>query len=285
MDCVCFYCNQPTNGSQVHRSCMSDYVAMSIEDNEVSELFANDSESLPTEDQENEAVSVQRNTPISLQAEELVTFENNLLFEKTYQFETVDTSVDFAFENLTKNFPDEDFDSDPYYKVRVHKYLTSEVGKLEFFIMQNQWENYRICHYPKNIPIRMRKGVHERSGKLWHIGCIDDCSQAYRSAYFTHGILTVEARNSDEFVTMIAENPEYFFCACCEKYLFDTVEHYSGKAFDIPSPRVWPMCTNMKKSTVMINTNEETYATVFVARLIAIVYPQEPPRKKIRLDL
>ncbi len=84
----CVHCGYCTSGSQYHRSCFcEEHIELMAEDAEVSELMAGAEESLPTEEQEVAAIAVQRNTPFSAQDEEMETFENNLLFEKTYQFE------------------------------------------------------------------------------------------------------------------------------------------------------------------------------------------------------
>ena len=65
--------------------------------------------------------------------------------------------------------------------------------------------------------------------------------------------------------------------------LFDTVEHYVGKAWDIPGVNIWPECGKAKFHFTLNHINEETYVTLDVEKLIAIVYPQEPAKKKIRL--
>ncbi|QHG62571.1 NS3 [uncultured densovirus] len=283
----CDRCGLCTNGSQLHRSCFKDWgVTLMAEDEEMSELMAGAEESLPTAEEEETAIALQRDTPLSMQYEEMSTFENNLLFEQTYQFETCKTDVDIVFETLSKNYPDEDFNSSDFQRLDIHKYLTSEMTKLEFFIAHNQWD-YEFAHYPKNIPVRMRKGVvtrfnnSEQQHNVYHMSCIDTEHSGFTAGGFTKGLLTVEARNVKEFFDIIIDSPEMFFCKYCEHYMFDCIEHYSGKAWEIPSEDIWPSCNYIIQSYMTDRTNEESYYTLHAHKIIAIVYPQEPPKKKV----
>lgn len=265
---------------------MPEYLQMDIEDNEVSELLAGNTESLPTEEQEAESIAVQRNTPLSLQEEEMVNFEEDYLFERTYKFETIKTDVDFAFETLIKNFPDEDFESDDFQRMDIHKYLSSEMSKLEFFIAHNQW-GYDFVNYPKDVPVRMRKGVISRfntitkNHDIYHMSCIDSDHPGFTSGGFTKGILTTQARNVKEFMDLIIGNPELFFCKYCELYMFDCVEHFDGQAWDIPPETIWPTCNYVLQSVMFTPSNEETYVDLYGHKVIAVISPQEPPKKKV----
>lgn len=268
---------------------MSDYIEMDVSDNEVSELFADNSECLLTIEEEIEAESLRRNTPLSAQAEEYVTFEENMLFAKTYQYEIIKTDIDIVGDTLRKNYPDEDFDSADFQRMDIHKYLTSEMTKFEFFIAHNQW-GYEFVHYPENTPIRMRKGVITRwnntyqNHDLYHLHCIDSEHAGFKAGGFSKALLTTEARNSREFIDLIIESPESYFCKYCEHYLFDCIEHYAGSAWDIPSEDIWPSCTNLLVSYVMYNTNEETYLEVHAHKVICVVYPQENHSKKRKIE-
>ena len=243
----------------MHRSC---YYA---QDDEVSSLLASDSESLPTEEEEAAAIAIQRYTPLTVQVEEAEMAE-------VYQFDTAVSDVDITFPDLVTNYPDEDFDSIAFQRLTLHKYLTSEVTKMEFFLMNNQWPADDLV-FGSVDSIKMRKGVHERSGKLWHIGCIDDDSREYKLCYFTHGILTIQARTKREFITLVAENPNYFFCAKCEHYIFDGVFDYTDEQFKIPNSDIWPTCSYLKQSSTLHNTGDETFASLHVQQLIAIISP------------
>nr|QOD39608.1 NS3 [uncultured densovirus] len=294
----CAQCGSCTSGSQIHRSCFKDYILSThVEDEEEAELMAGVDESLPTAEQEERAEQIQRNTPISLQLdtqlEELETFENGILFEKTYQFEMCKTDVDFVFETLRKNYPDEDFDGPDFQRLDIHKYLTSEMTKLEFFIAHNQW-GYDFVHYPQDIPIKMRKGVITRFNRsrnehnLYHISCVNSADPGFTAGGFTKGMLTVEAKNVKDFIDLMLEHPTMFFCRYCEKYMFDCIEHYSGKAWEIPSEDIWPSCNYILQSGTTDDETENTYYTLFAHKVIGVVLPfvQEPPKKKVcrRLD-
>nr|QOD39530.1 NS3 [uncultured densovirus] len=276
----CAHCGLCTNGSQLHRNCID----LMAEDEEVSELMAESDESLFAENEENE--QVQRNTPVNIEDVQMETFENNLLFEQSYQFEVCQTDVDIAFENLTSAYPDEDFDGDTFQGLVIHKYLTSEMTKFEFFIAHNQWGN-KVAHYPKNIPVKMRKGIVLRFNDIskhydvYHTSCIDTDSSGFMAGGFSKGLLTTEARNIDEYIDLIIESPEMYFCKYCEHYMFDCIEHYSGKAWEIPSVDIWPSCNNEVQSAFGNFDNEETYYTLHAHKLIAVVSPQEPPWKKV----
>jgi hypothetical protein len=244
---------------------------------------------MPSEEQEGDAIAVQRDTPISLQAEEISVFEENKLFDKTYQFEMCTTDVDIAFGTLVANYPNEDFKSDHFQRISIHKYLTSEMSKLEFFIAHNQWGD-GFVHYPKDVPIRMRKGVisrfnnSTRSHDVYHMSCIDTDSCGYKAGGFSKALLTTEAKTVKDFIGMVTVNPELYFCKYCEGYMFDCVEHYVGKAWDIPPEDTWPTCSNILHSSAKLD-DEETYVELFGEKVICIVYPlpQEPPKKKIKL--
>ena len=264
----CSVCNNCTRGSQIHRNCLQ----FEADKNEVSDLLASDSESLPTEEMEQEAESVRTDTPLSAkQYFEMVEAE---LEDYIWDQEMLSTSVDIVYPYLRKNYPDENFNSMLYVDVSLHRYLSENVTKKEFYVMTNQWHKEAICHHDNDRPIRMRKGVHERMGKLWHIGCIDDDSEAYRICSFTHGIITVEARNCDEFITLMLECPDYFFCDKCDYYLFDGVNNYNEEMFKRPETGRYSKCDKLKNASILNNTNDQTYATVECEKLIAIVYPQ-----------
>ena len=282
----CKHCKLCTNGSQVHRSCLAEFIEEDYKYDDEKELLASHSESLPTKEQEKAADKVQRNTPLSFEAESIFTFEENCLFTQTYQFETRDTYVEIAFPTLTKNYPNEDFDNVYFQPVTIHRYLTSEMTKFEFFLAHNQWE-YDICHYPKDIPVKMRKGVYsafkpnKQRNFVYHMKCIDDEVDLEQTP--TKALLTVEARTPKEYLELIISKPELFFCEFCDHYIFDCIEHYSGKQFAIPSTDIWPTCEYLAENIILHRTNDETYADLFLHK----VYPiplQEPPRKKARIE-
>ena len=279
----CVFCGLCTNGSQYHRTCAKqESIELMAEDNEVFELMANAGESLPSEEEEAAAIEVQRNTPISFQEEHLSSDEDDTLFEENYQFKRIVTDVDQAFAALRENFPDEDFDSFDYQRISIPAYLTSEMNKLEFFIANNQW-GHRFVHYPENTLVRMRKGViarynaQRKEHDYYHLHCIDSSSANFSSLGFTKALLTVESRNYRELLKLIISSPDPFFCKACHYYMFDAVEYYKNSTWQIPSTDVWPVCSALVYSKTLNNTNEKTYVTVYVNKLIVVVHPQVQP--------
>ena len=158
-------------------------------------MLASASECLPTEEQETAAKSIQCDTPISLQVEENLAFEESYMDLQTYRFEMCETDVDVAHETLTTVYPDEDFDSAAFQRLHVHKYLTSEMIRFEFFIAHNQW-GLDIIRFPTNHEIRMRKGVvskfnrKNREHEVYHISCIDTEQRGFLEKGFTTAIVT-----------------------------------------------------------------------------------------------
>nr|QOD39567.1 NS3 [uncultured densovirus] len=242
----CAHCSLCTKGSQVHSSCLKDFVEMSIEDNEVLDLLAIDEE-MPTEEQEIEAISIQRNTPLSFEKE---------MDDLTYKFETTQTSLDFVNEDLARHYPKADFDDDYYIQFRLPSYLSDKVSKFQFFLMYNQWGS-EMCYYSRGVPIRMRKAVtFVANDNLCHISCVDRF--AYRTA-----ILTVEARNHVEFIELVSSTPENFFCTHCEMFLFDDIEHFNDNQFKIPED--FTKCPMLKSSSTINNSDDLTYSTIFIS--------------------
>ena len=236
-DCTkCINCGLCTNGSQLHRSCWKDY------------LTAGSDEELPTEEQEAEAIALQPNTPLTaeqiddLQIAEYESDELDTQPESsTWMFQAVRTSIDIVYKALREAYPDEDFNNDLYNNYIVSKYVSDEVSKFEFFIMQNQ---YGKNIFNKNAPFRMRKGVHLRDGKAFHLNCINADADGYDVGRFSKGIVTVEAQSRFKMVNMMKKYPDFFFCANgeCEKFLFFDVGYFSDTAWAWPPKDSYPDC-------------------------------------------
>lgn len=280
--CKCLRCGECTNGSQIHRVCWP----RDEEDNEISELLASATECLPTEEQEAAAKSIQSDTPISLQVEEQLAFEESFMDLQTYRFEMCETDMDIAHKTLSTVYPNEDFDSPAFQRLHVHKYLTSEMTRFEFFIAHKQW-GADIIRFPTNHEIRMRKGVVSKFNKktqeheVYHISCIDTEQRGFLEKGFTKALLSIEARNNERFVELMTEVSNLFFCKHCDHYMFDCVEFYTTKVWAIPDEDVWPKCEHMLHTCTL--HDEYTYGTLMAHKLIGIVYPQEPPKKRRRI--
>ncbi len=246
---------------------------MDRNDREVSDILASPTECLPTKEQEAEAESLRRDTPLSLQIEEMEEDKENI-FDQIYPYDTVETSIDIAFPTLVDAFPEEDFSSMVYQKYVLHKYLSSQMKRMEFFIANNQWGTEFIS-YPMNRPIRMRVGVktrqHKKEHRVYHKECKPNVNV---NGGFTSAILTVEASNVEEFLHNIIENANLFFCKSCEHYIFDNVCYFNDKQFALPDEDTWPKC----KHVLFDNTN----ICLMAHQLIGIVSVfSEPPRKKV----
>ena len=248
MDCKCLHCDLPTSGSQIHRSCLRDWLSC---------------------DENLEAISSEEENPVlcdkETTANEYLDAKNgeDSIFDAIYQFETVKTSIDVSLNTLTQAYPNENFDSVSYQNIMLHKYLTSEVTMKEFLLMHNQWGVDNLAHYPRNNPIRMRKGVHiDVNNKIYHMMC---CDKDY-----TKGIITIESTKCSKGIQLIVDHCTTFFCGKCEKFLFDTIEFMSPKTYAIPREDVFPKCNNMIISGVN-NRDENTYFDVYSHEILAIL--------------
>ncbi len=264
----CFSCKESTNGSQVHRHCMKDY----MDDREVAKLMAGPEECLPTEEQEEEAESLRRDTPLSMEDEENI-------FHEMYRFEMVKTDIDCVFATLQSAYPDEDFGITCLERIDIHRYLSDEVFKKEFFMANNQWGT-DFANYEKNKPIRMRKGIitkFDRSDhKVYHPKCVKNV--CIENGY-TKGLVTVEASNVDQFFTCIIDNPNAFFCGVCQYFMFEDIQYYNDNQFAIPDSDDWPGCNYL----MMGYGDDINYVTIMAHIIIAdiSICSGEPPRKKV----
>nr|QOD39457.1 NS3 [uncultured densovirus] len=271
----CHNCGLCTSGTQVHRQCIADTLMKQIMDGEdvLPELYCGMDDSMPdTSDEEEESVCHD-------QAEEIISYEANGLHRQVYMYETVKTDVDVVSPMLRKRYPNKDFSSDYFQGIYLHKYLTGEVQRGEFFVMANQWAG-SIINMNDHEPIRMRKGVIVAKGRVAHQECID--SAFGLSSGMTKGILTVGARDRCEFIDAISQDCRYYFCKICTNFIFDEVSYYSDEAFALPSAFDWPTCSHLECSVEYEETDGGTYSTLMTQYNIAIVSPQEPPRKKQR---
>lgn len=252
-------------------------------DYEVQELLAGVEESIPTEEQEAEAIALQRNTPLSAQEYE------SEIDQVSYQFEMCETNLENAGETLVAAYPKETFDSPAYQHLSIHKYLTNRATKFEFYLGNNEWGT-DFANYPKQKAIRMRKGVVSRFNRstqtydVYHMSCIDTDSEGFKLGGFSKALLTVEARNILEYFGVIVDNDNLFFCKYCEHYMFDCVEFFDEQAFRIPPSYIWPYCEHTVQHSVHNDSNEESYVILQAEKLICIVSPQEPPRKRQRVN-
>nr|ASY04029.1 NS3 [Densovirinae sp.] len=254
-DCAkCLHCGLCTRGSQYHRSCYYDIQA----------LEAGPEESLPTEEQEEEAIKIQSNTPLT--AEETMDISITEAFdadEEAWMYKYTITDIDVAGKHLVKNYPYEDFDSDYYQRIKLPNYLSERVNKFQFFLMNNQWG---IDLFHNKGPFRMRKGVHVRNNNVYHISCINSDSDGYEPGHFSKGLLTLEYKKRSILLKQMRNFPEIFFCGFCDHFMFDDVEYFSDETFKIPSTDIWPECTHLARS---VSYDEDNYVTLFAHKIFA----------------
>ena len=260
---TCCVCGRCTSGSQKHRRCWET-------DDEISELLAGPEESLPTEEQEEEAIAVQRDTPISMQADEE--------FENTYQFHVSETSIDFARDLLKEEYPDIDFLNLEYNRIKLHDYLTMIVHRKEFCMMYNQWDNGCGVR-PGIVKVRMQKPFYlSNVATIHHLSCIDLDEKNYKSR-MQFATLRVISTSGPTFMDFVATHLNFFFCATCEHFIFDTVEKMSKQALEIP-----PEIKYSKSKKRLYSMTEEyedrgTKLTIWGTKPISVVSPQK--RQKV----
>lgn len=251
-DCFkCTVCELCTNGSQIHRSCWKFSAS----------LLAGSEEELPTEEMEAEAIAVQPDTPLSAETESNSSIGEAFEEEMdgmVWQFKHTITDIDVAQKYLVKNYPDEDFNGTMFQRISLPTYLSCEVSKFQFFLMQNQWGK-EIFH--SKGPYRMRKGLHVRKGKIYHLNCVDDESDGYDVGQFTRGILTVESPSRTKMLNMMRKYPDYFFCTVCEQYVFFGPEYQSDIVYELPSEDSFPKCEILDKSLYIDDNN---FAHIYV---------------------
>ena len=252
MDCVrCYICGEKTNGSQCHRSCLS------IEDAELCELFAGDEESLPTEKEEKDAKNKQ--------AQEL--YDN-----ETYRFSVFPTSIDIVGKVLNNAYPGEKFTEPDFHPIWLNKYVTGEIDKRDFFLLDNQTKpSSKMFHHEGTV--RMRVPVYFRKGHIFHNSCITK-NKGFGPGGFSHGILTVCAQDIDAFYGLMIANADTFFCDSCCHFLFEEVSYYVDSAYALPSIDDYPKCEQKVLALYPTNDDGVTYLTLKLDKIIGIVYPQ-----------
>lgn len=254
---------------------------MKEDDREVFELMAEPTERLPTEAEETEIDALRRDTPITMQYEEMENVDKENMFHQIFRYEMVKTDIDIVCTTLKSAYPNEDFDSPLFQRMDIHNYLSNEVTRKEFFIANNQWQT-GFAKYPKNKPIRMRKGIitkfnkHTKEHKVYHKECKENFTI---SSGFTKALITVETSNVDEFFDCVINEPDLFFCGFCQRYMFDEIEYYNDNQFAIPDIDIWPEC----KHVLLVYGNDSEYVSLMAHQLIGIVscFSDEPPKKKI----
>lgn len=252
---------------------------MEQNDKKIIKLMAGPEEQLPTKSEEKEQESLRSNTPISMHLEDLEE-EEALIFHYTFRFEMVTTDIDIAFPTLTENYPNENFESESYQRYDIHKYLSDQVNRKEFFIANNQW-GIEFANYKKDEPIRMREAIITKFDKdkdinvVYHVKCIKDVNMELG---YTKGLLTVETSNVQEFFKCIINVPDLFFCGVCEHYIFDEIQYYDDAQFE-NAKKYWPKCDNF----IMTYGDDDNYVNLMANKCICYVsyFSDEPPKKKV----
>nr|QOD39471.1 NS3 [uncultured densovirus] len=208
MDCVygnedcscskCAECGLCTNGSQVHRNCMKNY----LEDAEVAELMAGSEESLPTAGEEKVADALQSDVPMSAEAYYIEMGETH---DEEYRRIIFDTSV--FRQTLVDCIPETGIVAG---KISISRYLNGSCSLLMYRLMKSQWEN--IIREPSvSMVSSMYFDLNDRCS--YHEWCIpdeakEDCTEAC--------IKIVDFENSD-LSAYIADNLKLFFCQGCDR--------------------------------------------------------------------
>lgn len=143
--------------------------------------------------------------------------------------------------------------------VDVKRYLTSECTTFDFFL-QEKFHKDAICFNSGRV--RMKKGVYFANGFVYHLNCNDE-----NIVGLTHGIMEVNAYNHTDFVNGVVKNTPMFFCALCDKFIFETVECMSD--LHMTEPDHFPLC----EKVALQYDQDGCIFEVRVHKLIAVVQP------------
>ncbi|AKC42759.1 non-structural protein 3 [Cherax quadricarinatus densovirus] len=286
----CFRCGECTRGSQVHRLCYSN---ITEEDYAISQLLASSTECLPTESDEETADQIRSDTPISMQVQEYLDWENTALFSTTYRFHTYWTHFYGDREEIDSDYStpeasDEDSQSLLRNKIKVHRYLTSEMTAREFFLANRDFDIDVLC-LPDDSLIRMRLGTVTKFDPIakqhfvYHKECIDPEQFHLTEKGFSKAVLSVKATNKNAFISLIEDLLFTFFCQECKKFIFHTVEYMEDSVWKLPNENIWPDCKHLLYNCHLLY-DLNTYVNLKGHKLIATVSPQEPPTKRQRLE-
>lgn len=119
--------------------------------------------------------------------------------------------------------------------------------------------------------------------RVYHTKCKDDENIYKLTANgYTKALLTVEASNTREFIELIIDAPQLFFCHHCHDYMFDHVEWFPSDLWNfIMDTDTWPKCSYVLHD--IHTTDGNSSISLYAHKLIATVSPlQEPPKKKRR---
>ncbi len=272
---TCYICGRCTSGSQRHRSC-------ALAEDEVQELLAGPDESIPTDEQEAEAIEKQRSTPLTLQQEEGTLgriYGEKRMFNDTYQFHTTETSVDVVFDHLKENYPDVNFLNLEYNRIRIHDYLTGIVSRREFCVMFNQWgDEGGIRESCKFGGILMQKPIYFSNDlTIHHLSCIDMKANNHESRG-QRASLRINIADTQHFINFVATHLNFFFCTTCDKFIFDTCERMTEKQMRHPETPTWSKMQQIY-SLVEKHWGATAKLTMYANKMVAVVSPQK--RRKI----
>lgn len=240
----CLDCGECTNGSQLHKFCS----------------FVDEPETF---------IEVCENKEDSLLLTDVQNMENNQIFDLTYRFYKVATSIYTAHEELTNEYPYEDFTSPLYTGIELHQYLTMEVTRKEFFLMWNQWEdtmiNNKLLKDGEQIFMRINALVRDNGERecVYHVDCINSDIYTNSSSGYIKGILLTTSAYPQHFCKLVVQAPNLFFCHACSHFMFDTVEY---SCLPLPEPSVWPYCnlyqTEEKNRSAIVSLTVEKHIQI-----------------------
>lgn len=253
---------------------------------EVRTLLAVD-EGLPTEDEEDFADEIRRDTPISMQMEEMEAYEATVMDQATYRFHrqvirTIDPGPRLYEEYYFKDFTVAEFQNR-----ECLKYLTSEMKKLDFYIAYNQWHSAVGW---REGPVRMRMAVvtrFHRNTEIHHVYHRECCKYTeddwlLTTNGYSKALIETKAPTTPYFIELVAEVPELFFCKKCEHFIFDAVEYMVGPTWNIPPDDVWPRCSNMLQCTWW---ERDSSVNLRSHKVIGIISPQLPAEDDSETDV
>lgn len=275
------------------------------------------------ESSEEDTDKIRSNTPISMVQEE----EDKEIQSLTWQFEKIQTTVECVGKYLFKNYGHKSFNDRLYKNLRVPKYISDKVNKLQFFIMGNQWgfnkdlawkeggndlTKFKMICIDEICSIESSQCWNRILNKIADADSIEEVKKYWGtddpkafndhrvrmriSCYFDddgikHSIcmgkrakkclLTVESTQTDTVVELMRDHPEYFFCAECNYFMFESIFYANDNQFAIPDESVWPECPFLQQS---VELDDTSYVSVYSSYGICSPDLQKPSKKKQKVN-
>lgn len=187
-------------------------------DAEVAELMAGGEESLPTEEQEKEAIEVQRDTPLSVPE-----YYQEMGADHCEEYKRVTFDVDVFPKSLVDCIPKTGIvDS----KITINRYLSSGVSIVMYRLMESQWSNI-IRETSVSMVASLYFDLSDRYS--YHEWCVPEESKEN----CTVACMKIVDFDNFELSAYIADNIDMFFCHGCDRSIVYNFCNWSAKMCSI----------------------------------------------------